>query len=513
MSRTRPPARRAARAASSSCSSPAGGPRRSSPTAGGPRRSRRPRPPSSPTGTSSAGASSWPASWSRPPGSSAICWWSTARSARCRCGATSPTSSSARRSRRARCSRRWSAPGRCSGSWSGRGLSAHAAEVALGWQGVTYGRHRAAAAARRRALRRAASALARCCTASCFLLVMLGARRWSSASTCLVGAIRWLDGRPAINSHARIHLGWLLVGPRAHPDVGIPAGAVRARRRTRRHRPTGRSGGRRPSWPPLLVGVALATALLSRRLGASRPRHALAAAGWIVLAARVARRGTGWCRPRWAAKGEPLAEPPDHGAVRAARLSASRRSARSRRPVLRRRTAPVVPSLWNRPIAAQAARRRFDGARVAGSGAADRRRAGRRPVWLGTRLLPGGRFVMTALADDRTGPGGRGAVLSPAGLGPIAGRFAAAATWGRARFTPGAPLPARPRRGRRASRSTRWPRRVTARLGAAGAGAVRAARARCPRRLASRRRPSGCGRLAPFAAVGRAGRRGSWMAS
>ena len=26
----------------------------------------------------------------------------------------------------------------------------------------------------------------------------------------LVGAIRWIDGRPAINDHARAHLGWLL---------------------------------------------------------------------------------------------------------------------------------------------------------------------------------------------------------------------------------------------------------------------------------------------------------------
>jgi hypothetical protein len=32
----------------------------------------------------------------------------------------------------------------------------------------------------------------------------------------LVGAIRWLDGRPAINNHARIHLGWLFSSSRSH---------------------------------------------------------------------------------------------------------------------------------------------------------------------------------------------------------------------------------------------------------------------------------------------------------
>jgi hypothetical protein len=49
-------------ASSSRCSSPAGGRAGSSPIAGGHRRSRRPRPASSPTGTSSAARSNWPGS-------------------------------------------------------------------------------------------------------------------------------------------------------------------------------------------------------------------------------------------------------------------------------------------------------------------------------------------------------------------------------------------------------------------------------------------------------------------
>src|SRR5262249_59388787 len=43
-----------------------------------------------------------------------------------------------------------------------------------------------------------------------FLLVVLGLGV-ALGLYVIVGAIRWMDGRPAINSHARTHLGWLLV--------------------------------------------------------------------------------------------------------------------------------------------------------------------------------------------------------------------------------------------------------------------------------------------------------------
>ena len=97
----------------------------------------------------------------------------------------------------------------------------------------------------------------------------------------LVGAIRWLDGRPAINNHARTHLGWLLVALALTLMWGYllePFELV-----------AGYEGmPDRAFWrattlvSPLLAGVALATALLSA-VWAVRGRHALAAAGWIVL--------------------------------------------------------------------------------------------------------------------------------------------------------------------------------------------------------------------------------------
>ena len=42
-----------------------------------------------------------------------------------------------------------------------------------------------------------------------FLLVVL-ALGVVFALYVLVGAVRWMEGRPAINDHARAHIGWLL---------------------------------------------------------------------------------------------------------------------------------------------------------------------------------------------------------------------------------------------------------------------------------------------------------------
>ena len=97
----------------------------------------------------------------------------------------------------------------------------------------------------------------------------------------LVGALRWTGGRPAINDHARAHLGWLLValalalawgyllepyeliaGLSGPPDrAALELAALVS---------------------PALTGTALMVAVLSA-VWAVRPRHALVAAGWLVL--------------------------------------------------------------------------------------------------------------------------------------------------------------------------------------------------------------------------------------
>ena len=116
-----------------------------------------------------------------------------------------------------------------------------------------------------------------------FLLLVLLGLTGVAALYMLVGAIRWIERRPAINNHARIHLGWLL----AALAVALAWGYLLERYEAIADSLTVLD---EPSWragllvSPLLAGVALATGVLSV-IWAQRGRHALVLAGWIVLAA------------------------------------------------------------------------------------------------------------------------------------------------------------------------------------------------------------------------------------
>jgi hypothetical protein len=279
----------------------------------------------------------------------------------------------------------------------------HAREVALAWQGVSYGVAEPLLQ-RDLGLYVAQVPLWRVLHSFCFLLVMLGLGLVFGLYL-LVGAIRWLDGRPAINNHARTHLGWLLVTLALTLMWGYllePFESV-----------AGFSGvPDRASWraitlvAPLLAGVALATALLSA-VWAVRGRHALAAAGWIVLPL-ASLAGHWMVPPAVGGEGEPVA---DRRTVEALQRSAYGLESLNERPPsaaasLRDRVEPpLVPSLWNPAMVA-----RLLGADsvdiVSVDAAVLTVGGGRRPVWLATRTLPGGRFVLSALADDRTGPAG-----------------------------------------------------------------------------------------------------------
>ena len=219
----------------------------------------------------------------------------------------------------------------------------------------------------------------------------------------LVGAIRWIDGRPAINSHARTHLGWLLVALALHPDVGLPAGAVRARRRRTTALPDRALWRATTFVAPLLAGVALATALL---IAVWAVRGApLARRGRVDrAAARLARRPLDGAA-RAGRRGRAGRRAADRGAVRAAGVRPRGLAERAGGQLVPQATPPVVPSLWSRPMAA--ALLAADSVDIVSLDPALLTVGGRRrPVWLGTRLLPGGRLVVTALADDRTGPAG-----------------------------------------------------------------------------------------------------------
>lgn len=285
------------------------------------------------------------------------------------------------------------------GIMAGRGLAAHTAEVALGWQGVSYGLIEPLLQ-RDVGLYVAQLPLWRVLHDFCFLLVML-ALALVFGMYLLVGAIRWLDGRPAINTHARIHLGWLLVSLACTLMWGyllepfeLVAGYVGTPDRALWRATT--------LVAPVLVGVALATALLSA-VWAVRGRHALAAAGWLVLPL-ASLAGHWMVPPALGGEGEPLTDL--RTIEQFERLAygleslAGETTAASPPPAV-----PVVPALWSRPVAARLLT--TDSAQLVSLDPALLTVAGRRrPVWLGTRLLPGGRLVMTAQADDRTGPAG-----------------------------------------------------------------------------------------------------------
>ncbi len=288
----------------------------------------------------------------------------------------------------------------------GKGAGSHTAQVALAWQGVSYGAPDPLLQ-RDLGLYVAQVPLWRALHDFAFLLVWLGLGL-VFAMYLLVGAIRWIDGRPAINNHARAHIGWLLVGLALtlmwgyllEPFLlvagydGIPdRGFWRATTLV----------------APLLAGVALATALLSA-VWAVRARHALAAAGWIVLP--IASLVGHWVvPPAVGGEGEPV--------VQRRTLDLFERQAYGleamtevRASTAARPSPPVVPALWSQATATRLLA--ADSVDVISVDPALLTVAGRRrPVWLATRALPGGHVVVSALADDRAGPAGEGLFYRP----------------------------------------------------------------------------------------------------
>lgn len=280
----------------------------------------------------------------------------------------------------------------------GTGTSQWWPEVALAWNGVAYGigdpllRHDLGLYVAQLPLWRAAHGAA--------LLLVLLALGVVFGLYMLVGAIRWIENRPAINNHARGHLGWLLAalalvllwGYLLEP-YELVAGLTES--------PDAAAWQSTTLVAPLLAGVALATAGLSAAW-AIRPRHALVAAGWIVLAlgslvghlmVPPAMRG-----------GEEAAVSPrmKEGLTRVAfRLGSLPET------VLRnsdRPGPPRLPALWDSTIVTS-----MVGGDSAGFVVADpaiitlgRRRA----VWLVVRGHRGSHTGVFAVADDRVGRGG-----------------------------------------------------------------------------------------------------------
>jgi uncharacterized membrane protein (UPF0182 family) len=276
----------------------------------------------------------------------------------------------------------------------GVGVSGWWRDVTLAWQGVSYGisdpllRRDLGVYVAQLPIWRAAH--------SFLLLLVLLALTGVAALYMLVGAVRWIDRRPAINHHARAHLGWLLAalalalawGYLLEPYelVAGPADLLD-----------------RSAWrsnllvSPLLAGVALAAGALSA-VWAARPRHALVVSGWIVLA--VASMIGHWLLPSLlSGSGEVAID--TRALERLGRVAYGLEGLRDTR--LERvgaPTPPAVPSLWNSAALALA----FPGdsnhllsinpAMLTPDGK-------RRPVWLVIRSGSPGRVIASAVADHR----------------------------------------------------------------------------------------------------------------
>ena len=281
----------------------------------------------------------------------------------------------------------------------GAGTSGWWREVALAWQGVTYGVSDPLMG-RDLGLYVAQLPLWRAAHGFLLLLILL-ALTGVATLYMLVGAIRWIERRPAINHHARAHLGWLFAGlafalawgyllERYELVAGPPELLDRAAWRATY------------AASPLLAGAALAAGVVSA-VWAARPRHALVMGAWVILAA--ASIAGHWILPSiMSGSGEPAVTVPAQerlGRV-AYRLDDLRdmRLEQGATPV-----PPAVPSLWSPAILAQVFAN--DSTRLPWVNPFVLTPEGRRrPAWLVIRAADAGRVLATAVADSRVGASG-----------------------------------------------------------------------------------------------------------
>ncbi len=233
------------------------------------------------------------------------------------------------------------------------------------------------------------------------LLLVLLALTGVAALYMLVGAIRWIERRPAINDHARAHLGWLLAALALALAWGflLEPYDVIAESVDLLDEPSWRAG----QWiSPILAGMAIATGALSV-LWAVRARHALVLGGWLVLA--IATIVGHWLLP--SALGGSSARTVEPAAMeQLERMAYGLESFRDTRFEAAGQPAPpAVPSLWNPAVVAWA--QPADSSHLVTVDPAVLTRQGkRRPVWLVVRSQPGHRVLVTAVADNRTGRAG-----------------------------------------------------------------------------------------------------------
>lgn len=281
----------------------------------------------------------------------------------------------------------------------GVGASRWWRDIALAWEGVTYG---LSDPLRGRDLGLYVAQLPVWRAAhGFFLLLILLALSGVIALYLLVGAIRWIERRPAINHHARSHIGWLLAALAlalawgyllepyewlAGPAELLDQAKWRATEQV----------------SPVLAGMALAAGAFSA-LWAARPRHALVASAWIVLA--LGSVIGHWLIPSVMANSNQPAVP-TRALEQLSQVAYGLESLEDARvqptgpPAL-----PPVPSLWN--SAALSGTFSGDSSHLLSLNPAVLTPDGkRRPVWLVLRSGSSGRVMASAVADNRVSPAG-----------------------------------------------------------------------------------------------------------
>jgi len=286
------------------------------------------------------------------------------------------------------------------GLLAGTGGSSWAATVALSWRGVSFDVAEPVLG-HDLGLYVAQLPLWRLLHAFALLLAGVGLVCCVALYT-LVGALKWTGGRPAINDHARGHLGWLLMALALTLAWGYllePYELV-----------AGLAGTPdRPAFElaalvsPALTGTALMVAVMSA-VWALRPRHALVAAGWLVLI--VTSLGGHYLLPAFNRdRGSPAIDPDLTRRLEglAFGLRVLHDSAGSRQ--LRDTSPPRVAPLWGETVVA-----RFADDAAPDSAVADPALLvveGRRlPVWLVARGPRADRPGILAVAADRAGLAG-----------------------------------------------------------------------------------------------------------
>ena len=281
----------------------------------------------------------------------------------------------------------------------GVGMSGWWRDVTLAWNGVSYG-IRDPLMGQDLGIFVAQLPIWRAAHGFLVLLVLL-ALTGVAALYMLVGAIRWIERRPAINHHARAHLGWLLAGLAVTLAWGylLEPYELLARSAEIPDQATWRSI---PLTSPILAGIALAAGVLSG-VWASRPRHTLLVSGWIMIA--LASIAGHWLVPALI-KGsrEPAVDNRSFQQLTEVAYGLEELRDETLHPI-GPLVLPAVPSLWNPAALAQAMP--SDSAHLlAMDPVLLTPEAKRRPAWLIIRSGLPGRVSATAVADHRVGSKG-----------------------------------------------------------------------------------------------------------